>query len=116
MAVTPELLASLERRYSPAAEQKCPVCGAPLSFSASGEYGGSRYNCSSDDASPVRSTRPLRERLDHYAASAWIDRGEADSGVVALVRAYRELEPRAASPCFDALAEARLREAGTAGE
>jgi rRNA maturation protein Nop10 len=86
-----EQLDALERRYTPADGQKCVVCGAPLAFSASGEGGGSRYNCSSDDASPVRSTRPLHERLDHYAGSAWRDRGIADSGVVELVRAYREL-------------------------
>lgn len=114
--ITEEQLARLERRYTPADQQKCVICGAPLAFSASGEGGGSRYNCSSDDASPVRSTRPLRERLDHYAGSAWRDYGIADSGVVELVRAYRDLAPRAACPCFDQGAEERLRaEADAAG-
>lgn len=108
--ISEERLAALERRYTPADQQKCVVCGAPLTFSASGEGGGTRYNCSSDDASPVRSTKPLHERLDHYAGSAWRDHGIADSGVVELVQAYRELQPRAACPCFDAAAEERLRE------
>lgn len=89
--VTPGLLDQLERRYLPASEQKCVVCGAPLAFSASGEHGGSRYNCSSEEASAFRSDRPLRERLDHYAKSAWLDRGEANQWVVALVRQYRKI-------------------------
>lgn len=89
-SISAELLDRLERRYTPADQQKCIVCGAPLTFSAS----GARYNCSSDDASPVRSTKPLHERLDHYAGSAWRDHGIADSGVVALVRAYRKLEEK----------------------
>jgi hypothetical protein len=88
--ITPEQLESLERRYTPADQQKCRVCGAPLQFSASGERGsGSRYNCSSDDASPLRSDKPLRERLDHYERSAWYDRGPADMLVIELVAAYR---------------------------
>lgn len=33
----------------------------------------------------------------------------ADPAVVQLVREYRELAPRAACPCFDAIAEQRLR-------
>lgn len=108
--ITAEQLGYLERRYTPAEDQKCVVCGAPLAFSFSGERGGgSRYNCSSDDASPVRSARPLRERLDHYVTSTWFDHNEANPVVVALVKAYRELEPRAACPCFDAAAEERLR-------
>lgn len=105
--ITKELLDALERRYTPADQQKCVVCGAPLEFSSSGERGGSRYNCSSEDASPIRSKRPLRERIEHYEASAWVDRGEASSAVVELVQAYRELEPRAACPCFDAVMEGR---------
>lgn len=114
--ITKEQLDALERRYTPAEGQKCVVCGAPLTFSTSGPRGfAGRYNCSSDDASPVRSTRPLHERLAHYDASTWWDSEQADPLVVALVRAYRELEPRAACPCFDASAEARLREAGNTG-
>jgi hypothetical protein len=109
--ITKEQLDALERRYTPAGDQKCVVCGAPLQFSASGPRGFlGRYNCSSDDASPVRSTRPRHERMAHYDASTWWDSGEASPAVVALVRAYRELEPRAACPCFDASAEARLHE------
>ena len=92
MEITPEVLGELERRYLPASEQKCVVCGAPLAFSASGERGGSRYNCSSDEASPVRSPLSFRERILHYERSAWIDRGEASPWVVALVRAYRVLQ------------------------
>jgi hypothetical protein len=90
--ITAELLDHLERRYTPADQQKCVVCGAPLTFSSSGEPGGgSRYNCSSDDASPTRSTKPFRERLEHYLASAWCDRGEANPWVVELVKAYRDM-------------------------
>jgi hypothetical protein len=90
--ITTEQLRQLERRYTPAEDQKCVVCGALLQFSSSGERGGgSRYNCSSDAASPVRSKVRLRERLDHYAASSWYDRSQADALVVALVQAYREL-------------------------
>lgn len=97
--ITSELLDALERRYTPAGEQKCVVCGAPLTFSSSGDRsgGGLRYNCSSDAASPVRSTGALRERLDHYAASGWTDRGESSPAVVALVKAYRELAASAAT-------------------
>lgn len=92
IAITTEVLGQLERYYAPASEQKCVVCGAPLQFSATSEHGsGSRYNCSSADASSIRSTKPLRERLNHYAASAWIDRGQADMAVVALVRTYRAI-------------------------
>jgi hypothetical protein len=112
VAISAEQLDYLVRRYTPAEDQKCVVCGAPLTFSSSGERGGSRYNCSSDAASPVRSDRPLRERLDHYARSAWYDHNEENPVVVALVQAYRELEPRAACPCFDESAEEQLREAG----
>lgn len=108
--ITAEQLDYLERRYTHASDQKCIVCGAPLVFSASGERGGgSRYNCSSAGANLVKRTSSLRERLDHYGASAWYDRGQADVTVVALVKAYRELEPRAACPCFDAAVEERLR-------
>jgi hypothetical protein len=91
--ITAELLDQLERRYLPADQQKCRVCGAPLQFSTSDVPRGyaARYNCSSDDASPVRSTRPLHERLDHYESSAWYDREQADMHVVELVQAYREL-------------------------
>jgi hypothetical protein len=105
--LTAELLDALERRYTPASEQKCVVCGAPLTFSSSYQRGPSRYNCSSDDASPVHSGKSLRERLDHYDKSAWYDRGEGNAAVVELVRAYRELEPRAACPCFDTVMEGR---------
>jgi hypothetical protein len=106
--ITSEQLDALERRYLPADQQRCRVCGAPLAFSSSGERGsGSRYNCSSDDASPVRSRLALSERLDHYERSAWYDRSQADMLVVELVRSYRELEPRAACPCFDDILEGR---------
>jgi hypothetical protein len=88
--ITFELLDALQRRYAPASEQKCVVCGAPLQFSH-GDHNGERWNCSSDDASPVRSTRPFRERLDHYENSRWWDRGQTDAHVAELVRAYREL-------------------------
>jgi hypothetical protein len=111
--ITAEQLDYLVRRYTPADDQKCVVCGAPLQFASPAVPRGflGRYNCSSDDASPVRSTRPLLERLEHYDASTWWDRGEANPVVVALVKAYRELEPRAACPCFDESAEERLHEA-----
>jgi hypothetical protein len=89
--ITEEQLAALERRYTPADQQKCVVCGvALLTFAASDRF-GSKYVCSSDDASPVRSGKPLHERLDHYAGSTWVDHGIADMLVVELVRAYREL-------------------------
>jgi hypothetical protein len=94
MNLTPELLDALQRRYTPAENQVCVVCGAPLQFSTSGSgrpWDRSRYNCSSNAASPVRSTAPLRERLDHYEASAWFDADKADMHVVELVKAYREL-------------------------
>jgi hypothetical protein len=109
--LTTEQLDETERRYLPADQQKCRVCGASLVFSSSGDRfgGGSRYNCSSDDASPLRSTLPLRERLEHWDRSTWYDRGDVNMLVVELVRAYRELEPRAACPCFDAAMEERLR-------
>jgi hypothetical protein len=91
--ITAGQLDALERYYTPAEDQKCVVCGAPLAFSSSGEPGGgSRYNCSSDDASPVRSKKPTREYLDHYSSSGWTDRGQANGGVVLLIRAYRELK------------------------
>jgi hypothetical protein len=107
--ITANQLDYLVRRYTPAADQKCIVCGAPLVLSRSGERGsGPRYNCSSDDASLIRSQVRLSERLDHYARSAWYDRGQADPNVVDLVKAYRELEPRAACPCFDEQAEQQL--------
>lgn len=106
--ITAEQLDSLVRRYTPAEDQRCVVCGAPLKFAGS-DPGGSRYNCSSEDASPILSTKPYRERSEHYMASSWYDRNEANPVVVALVAAYRELEPRAACPCFDAAAEERLR-------
>ena len=108
--VTPGLLAALERRYLPAELQRCVVCGAPMAFSSSGDRNspGARYNCSV--ASPIGSTLPLRERLEHWDRSTWYDRSIADIGVVTLVRAYRELEPRAACPCFDSSVEERLRE------
>jgi transcription initiation factor IIE alpha subunit len=67
--LTPEQLVVLEERYTPADQQKCRVCGAPLVFSSSSERGGSRYNCSSDDATR-RSIKSLRERLEHYEQSA----------------------------------------------
>lgn len=88
--ITAELLDALERRYLPAHEQKCVVCGAVLTFSASG-YGGSgaRYNC--PVASPVGSRMPLRERMEHWDRSTWYDRDTPNMGVVQLVRAYREL-------------------------
>lgn len=89
-AITAEQLAYLERRYTHADDQKCDLCGAPLTYS-SNENGRARYNCSSDDASPVRSTRPLAERIAHYANSAWFDSRQADAIVLLLVRAYREL-------------------------
>lgn len=115
--VTAEQLDYLVRRYTPAVDQKCVVCGAPLSFSASGERGGgSRYNCSSAGAALLKSGPGLHERLDHYAHSAWYDRGQSDPVVVALMKAYRELEPRVACPCFDESAEAGLREADDGGE
>ena len=112
--ITAELLDALVRRYAPAADQKCVVCGAPLQFSTTdvGRPYVARYNCSSDDASPVRSTKPFHDRLRHYQASAWYDRGQTDLAVVELVKAYRELEPRAACPCFDESAERQLREDG----
>jgi hypothetical protein len=92
--ITNELLDALERRYLPADQQKCVVCGAPLQFSSSGSYGsGARYNCSSDDASPLRSTKPFRERIEHWDRSTWYDRELPNMGVVELVRAYRELVP-----------------------
>jgi hypothetical protein len=113
MMITAELLDALVRRYAPAADQKCVVCGAPLAFSASGERGGgSRYNCSSEAATRSRAGVTLRERVEHYQASAWYDRGQTDLAVVELVKAYRELEPRAACPCFDESAERQLREDG----
>ncbi len=94
MMITPEVLDQLERRYLPAAEQKCVICGAPLTFSSSGE-GGNRYNCSSAGASPLaatlRSDVPLLKRMEHYRGSAWTDRGEASPHVVELVRAYRAM-------------------------
>jgi hypothetical protein len=109
--ITAEQLGYLERRYTLASDQKCVVCGAPLEFSASGERGGGpRYNCSSAGAALLKSGPGLHERLDHYARSAWYDHNEANPVVVALVKAYRELEPRAACPCFDAAVEERLRE------
>jgi hypothetical protein len=108
--ITAEQLDDLVRRYAPAEDQRCVVCGAPLQFSASGERGGLRYNCSSAAARPGL-LPGIRERIEHYQASAWIDRGLADPVVVALVAAYRELEPRAACPCFDAAAESQLRTA-----
>ena len=89
--ITNEQLDALERRYLPADQQKCVVCGASLQFSSSGDRHspGTRYNCSSDDASPIRSKRPLREKLDHYDRSTWYDRGEACMAVVEVIRAYR---------------------------
>jgi hypothetical protein len=100
MAVTFEQLACLERYYTPASEQRCIVCGAPLECSGS-DGGGSRYNCSSEDASPLRSRRSLRERIDHYGASAWRDRGQADALVVLLVKAYRALAAGAQAASAD---------------
>jgi hypothetical protein len=90
--ITAEQLDELERRYTPAEQQKCRVCGAPLTFSSSGDRygGGPRYNCSSDDASPVRGALPLRERLEHWDRSTWYDRDQANMLVVELVRAYRD--------------------------
>jgi hypothetical protein len=110
--ITAELLDALVRRYTPAQDQKCVVCGAPLAFSSSGERGGSRYNCSSEAATRGCTGSTLRERLDHYERSAWIDHSEANPAVVELVKAYRELEPRAACPCFDEAAEQQLHEDG----
>jgi hypothetical protein len=94
ITITDSQLTGLERRYTPAADQKCVVCSAPLQFSHS-DRNGSRYNCSSDDASPIRSTRPMRERQDHYESSRWWDRGQTDISVAQLVRAYRELAEEA---------------------
>jgi hypothetical protein len=87
--ITAEQLDDLVRRYAPAEDQRCVVCGAPLQFSASGERGGLRYNCSSAAARPGL-LPGIRERIEHYQASAWIDRGQTDPAVVALVAAYRK--------------------------
>jgi len=107
--ITAELLDALERRYLPADQQKCVVCGEPLVFSASGNDGRAwtRYHCSATDRRESR--KGLLRRLEHWERSLWYDRGQADPHVAELVRAYRELEPRAACPCFDATAEGRLR-------
>jgi hypothetical protein len=88
--ITAELLDGLERSYTPAEDQKCVICGAPLQFSASDRH-GSRWNCSSDDANPVKSTKPYRERMEHYDASSWYDRGQTFAPVAALVQAYRDM-------------------------
>ena len=91
--ITREQLDELERYYAPADQQKCRVCGAPLTFSSSGE-GRSRYNCSSDEASPVKNgvgSPGWLEGFDHYRNSAWIDRGQAHMPVVELIRLYRKL-------------------------
>lgn len=98
--ITDEQLDALERRYLPADQQRCVVCGASLTFSSSGSDGRawSKYVCSSDNASPVRSKLPLRERIEHWDRSTWYDRDAADMAVVELVRAYRELGPQRREP------------------
>jgi hypothetical protein len=91
-SLTDEQLDWLERRYTPAEDQKCVVCGAPLRFSHSESGEKAVYNCSSDAVSPLRSTLPLRERIEHYRRSAWYDQGEASVVVVAVreLRQWRE--------------------------
>lgn len=91
MTITPDSLAEMERYYAPAAEQKCRVCGAPLQYSGSNGMGGSLYNCTSDDASPLRSTLPLLVRLNHYNDSAWVDKGQCNAAIAEVIRAYRQL-------------------------
>jgi hypothetical protein len=116
--ISSEQLDYLLRRYTPAEGQACVVCGAPLAFSSSNVPRGflGRYNCSSEAATRPCDGVTLRERVAHYERSAWYDHGQADLAVVALVKSYRELEPRAACPCFDEPAEARLREDAAAFE
>lgn len=87
--LTDEDLTALERQYTPAQDQKCVVCGAPLTFARSGPD-GSEYTCTSDAASPIK--RPLgdRESMDHYNRSRWRDTGRSDPRVARLVQALRE--------------------------
>jgi hypothetical protein len=91
--LTNDQLRALEERYLPPAEQRCRVCGAPLTFASSGP-GGSKYACSSEAASVIKSPFPALEAAGHWRRSEWRDRNIADMAVVAMVREYRDLPGR----------------------
>jgi hypothetical protein len=90
--ISDEQLDVMERYYTPAEDQKCRVCGAPLQLAGS-ELGESVYHCSSDAASPVRREpgTSVQEQMAHWRNSRWRDRGQASFAVTELIRAYREL-------------------------
>lgn len=93
--ITPELLATIRKRYTAPAIPQCRVCGGELSLGSIGG-GFSTYACSSTEENPhypgqqrYKENRTLVD--EHYVRSRHVQYESGDEDVLALVSAYERL-------------------------